>query len=72
MSDLRSDPPLQKVLPPSELEVHAIVGDFEAGIQYLAMFVAVFVEDGVGVVHVDQDAAALGALWKLLQEAAWT
>ena len=40
-------------------ELHAIVSDFEAGIQDGAMFGTVFVEDGIGVVDVDQDAAAL-------------
>ena len=44
----------------SQFELHAIVGDFEAGIDDLAMFGTAFVEDGIGVVDVEQDAAAAG------------
>ena len=43
----------------SQLELHAIVGDFEAGIQDGAMLGGALVEDRVGVIDVDQDAAAM-------------
>ena len=53
-----------------EVELHAIVGDFEAGIQHDAVLGAFFVKDGVGVVDVNQDFAAFGVRRNLLQEAA--
>src|ERR1700753_618479 len=42
----------------SQFELHAVVGDFEAGIDDGAMFGSALVEDRVGVVDVNQDAAA--------------
>src|SRR4029077_19027913 len=48
--------------------LHSIVGDFETGIQYGAMFGALLVKDGIGVVDVDKDFAAFGVGGKLLEE----
>ena len=56
----------------SQFELHAIVGDFKAGIQHGAMFGAVLIEDGVGVIDVDQNAAAAGVAGELLEQARCT
>src|SRR5215472_7119428 len=52
-----------------EFELHAIVGDFEAGIQHDAMFGAFFVKDGIRIVDVNQNFAALGFGGKLFEQA---
>src|SRR5690349_24524028 len=53
-----------------KFELHAIVGDFEAGIQHGAMFRAFFVKDGVRIVDVNQDSAPFGFGRKLLEQSA--
>src|SRR5258708_7292466 len=55
-----------------QFELHAIVGDFEAGIQHDTVLRAFFVKDGIGVVDVNQDFAPFGVGRKLLEEAAGT
>src|SRR5262249_51145026 len=48
---------------------HAIVGDFEAGFQYRAMLGRILVENGVGIVNVNQDFAAVSVGRELRQQA---
>src|SRR5689334_21713698 len=52
-----------------KFELHAIVGDFEAGIQHGAVLGAFFVKDGIRVVDVNQDFAALCFRGELLEQA---
>src|SRR5215467_1883106 len=52
-----------------EFELHAIVGDFEAGIQHGTMLSAFFVKDGIRVVDVNQDFAPFDLRGKLFEQA---
>src|SRR5437868_1677392 len=63
-------PPTDGEIQPLELQVelHAIVSDFEAGIQDGAMFGGAFVEDRIGVVDVNQHAAAIRFFGKQFQQ----
>src|SRR5579872_4307869 len=53
----------------SQFELHAIVGDFEAGIYDGAVFGRAVVEDGICVVDVNQDAAGAGVGWEECEQA---
>src|SRR6266487_4627568 len=56
----------------SQCELHPIIGDFPTGFTHGAMFGAVFVQDRIRVVDVDQDLATLGVLRILLHQSSRT
>ena len=51
-------------------QLHSIVGDFKARGQHGAVFCAVLVKDGVGVVDVQENFAGVGCFGELLEQAA--
>lgn len=55
--------------PRSQGELRAVSGDFKAGVADGAMFGGVFVEDGIGVVDVNEDFAGVGVGGELSEQA---
>ena len=54
----------------SQFEFHSIIGDFPAGITHGAVFGAVFIQDRIGVVDVNEDAAGFRRPKGLAQQTA--
>src|SRR5271169_6518954 len=56
----------------SQVELHPIIGDFPTGITHGAKFGALFVQYGIGVVEVDEDALGFSETKRPLKQAALT
>src|SRR5580698_8611474 len=64
--------PYMTLANPSKFELHAVEGDFEAGVNDGAMFGSALVEDRIRVVDVNQDTAALRIAREEFEEAVFT
>jgi hypothetical protein len=53
----------------SQGQFHSIIGNLEASFSRQPMLLTVFIEDGIGVVDVDENFAAFGIAWELREQA---